>query len=156
MQTEKNYQYLFFFNFILLLFFFFFALDQKDRTTGSPNHRHAIYRVKRGREKKQTEPNDTQTSSDVFFLLRFECWKEDAVCRMDGDEKVADGRRRWHHIHLHFFAKVDRGSLGCWSWSCWYVRYFIPQQCKDITSTKARVKLLYTRGGDHYDANIWQ
>lgn len=155
MQTEKNYQYLFFFNFILLLFFFFLHLTKK---TGLQVHPTTDMQFTESREEgKKTNRIKWHTNVlGCFFLLRFECWKEDAVCRMDGDEKVADGRRRWHHIHLHFFAKVDRGSLGCWSWSCWYVRYFIPQQCKDITSTKARVKLLYTRGGDHYDANIWQ
>lgn len=50
-----------------IIFFFFcfvFSLDQKDRNTGSPNHRHAIYWVKRGRE---TEPSGTQRSSSVRF-----------------------------------------------------------------------------------------
>lgn len=41
MQTEK----------LSLFFLFFFSLDQKDRTTGSPNHGHASFTESREEEK---------------------------------------------------------------------------------------------------------
>lgn len=48
MDADGEVLYSFFFcssSFFLL----FFPLDQTDRTTGSPDHRHAFYRVKRRR-----------------------------------------------------------------------------------------------------------
>lgn len=66
-------------------YYYFFPLDQKDRTTGSPNHGHASYWVKRGRK---NWAKWQAALLECLFLLRFdECWEENAERHMDGTEK---------------------------------------------------------------------
>jgi len=116
---------------IFLIFFkIFFPLDQKDRTTGSPNHGHAIYWVKRGRKKKKKKnPKQvTHNAPEVFlFLLRF--WqvlrgKKRCVSVGLKRKKLANGwlrwvniyiltyMQRWEEVHLLEYCQVQFWSAG--------------------------------------------
>lgn len=85
---------------IIIYFIFFIPLDQKDRTTGSPNHGHANYfywverkRKKQTNKKNPTGPNDMGRFLESLFLLRV----------LGGERRVSRKRMdggAYSHIYL--------------------------------------------------------
>lgn len=95
----------------------FFFSTKEDRTTGSPNHGHAIYRVKKGRKKTR----DAQRSSSFCYSLTSAGRKTLCIIPMDGWD---DEYTSHHPTHAHRWdARLLKYCSRVWRWGAGQLYY---------------------------------